>query len=147
METWSIGFEWVSLIQLSTSTVELHLNIEAKPQNSKAPKKEIIERVNILNEKIRKVKTWSNFEFTDEEKANPLKLYDELQMAGLLEKIKNVLPEYWDYNYAYGLVDAKSGFIGWLNRVAAGLPEYIDQLKKQIEELPEEIKDKLPKLD
>lgn len=89
----------------------------------------------------------TNIEFTDEEKANPLKLYDELQMAGLLEKIKNVLPEYWDYNYAYGLVDAKSGFIGWLNRVAAELPEYIDQLKKQIEELPEEIKDKLPKLD
>lgn len=85
----------------------------------------------------------TNIEFTDEEKADPIKIYDELQNAGLLEKIIEVLPDYWDYNYAHGLVDAKSGFIGWLNRFAENLPTYVEQLQDTLQNLPPEVLDKI----
>ena len=85
----------------------------------------------------------TSIEFTDEEKADPIKIYDELQNAGLLEKIIEVLPDYWDYNYAYGLADAKSGFIGWLNRVVEQLPAYVEQLQNELKNISPELIDKI----
>lgn len=85
----------------------------------------------------------TNIEFTDEEKADPIKIYDELQNAGLLEKIVETLPEYWDYNYAHGLADAKSGFIGWLNRFVEQLPTYVEQLQKELKNISPELLEKI----
>ena len=85
----------------------------------------------------------TNIEFTDEEKADPIKIYDNLQNAGLLEKIKVFLPNYWDYNYVHGLADAKAGFIGWLNRFSEQLPAYVEQLQNELKNIPPEILEKI----
>ncbi len=85
----------------------------------------------------------TSIEFTDEEKADPIKIYDELQNAGLLEKIVETLPEYWDYNYAHGLADAKAGFIGWLNRLMEQLPAYAEQLQKELKNISPELLEKI----
>lgn len=85
----------------------------------------------------------TNIEFTDEEKVDPIKIYDELQNAGLLEKIIETLPDYWDYNYAHGLADSKSGFIGWLNRLAEQLPTYVEQLQKELKNISPELLEKI----
>ena len=85
----------------------------------------------------------TSIEFTDEEKADPIKIYDELQNAGLLEKITEVLPDYWDYNYAHGLADAKSGFIGWLNRLMEQLPAYVEQLQNELKNISPELLEKI----
>ena len=85
----------------------------------------------------------TNIEFTDEEKADPIKIYDNLQNAGLLEKIKVFLPNYWDYNYVHGLVDARAGFIGWLNRFSEQLPEYVEQLQNELKNIPPEVLEKI----
>jgi len=88
----------------------------------------------------------TNIEFTDEEKADPIKIYDNLQNAGLLEKIVETLPDYWDYNYAHGLADARTGIIGWLNRVAKQIPEYVEQLQGELKNLPPELLEKISQL-
>lgn len=85
----------------------------------------------------------TNIEFTDEEKADPIKIYDELQNAGLLEKIIEVLPNYWDYNYAHGLADARVGFIGWLNKFLEQFPTYVEQLQNELKNIPPEILEKI----
>ena len=85
----------------------------------------------------------TSIEFTDEEKANPIKIYDELQNAGLLEKIIEVLPDYWDYNYAHGLADARTGFMGFLNRVLEQLPAYVEQLQNELKNISPELLDKI----
>ena len=85
----------------------------------------------------------TNIEFTDEEKADPIKIYDELQNAGLLEKIIEVLPDYWDYNYAHGLVDARIGFIGFLNRISEQLPAYVEQLQNELKNISPELLEKI----
>ena len=85
----------------------------------------------------------TNIEFTDEEKADPIKIYDELQNAGLLEKIIEVLPDYWDYNYAHGLADARIGFIGFLNRLMEQLPVYVEQLQNELKNISPELLEKI----
>ena len=85
----------------------------------------------------------TSIEFTDEEKADPIKIYDNLQNAGLLEKIIETLPDYWDYNYAHGLVDAKSGFIGFLNRLVEQLPAYVEQLQNELKNISPELLEKI----
>lgn len=85
----------------------------------------------------------TNIEFTDEEKADPIKIYDELQNAGLLEKIIEVLPDYWDYNYAHGLADVRTGFIGFLNRILEQLPAYVEQLQNELKNISPELLDKI----
>ena len=85
----------------------------------------------------------TSIEFTDEEKADPIKIYDNLQNAGLLEKIVETLPQYWNSDYVNSLIDAKSGFIGWLNRLAENLPTYVDQLQDALQNLSPEMLDKL----
>ena len=88
----------------------------------------------------------TNIEFTDEEKADPIKIYDDLQNAGLLEKIVETLPDYWDYNYAHGIADAKAGFMGLLNRVVEQIPAYIEQLQDELQNLPPELLQKINQL-
>ena len=85
----------------------------------------------------------TSIEFTDEEKADPIKIYDELQNAGLLEKIIETLPYYWDCNYVHGLADSKSGFIGLLNRVVEQLPTYVEQLQKELKNISPELLEKI----
>ena len=85
----------------------------------------------------------TSIEFTDEEKADPIKIYDNLQNAGLLEKIVETLPQYWNSDYVNSLIDAKSGFIGWLNRLAENLPTYVEQLQDTLQNLPPEVLDKI----
>ena len=85
----------------------------------------------------------TSIEFTDEEKADPIKIYDNLQNAGLLEKIVETLPDYWDYNYAHGLVDTRSGFMGLLNRVVEQLPAYVEQLQNELKNISPELLEKI----
>ena len=85
----------------------------------------------------------TSIEFTDEEKADPIKIYDELQNAGLLERIIEVLPDYWDYNYAHGLADARIGFIGFLNRLMEQLPVYVEQLQNELKNISPELLEKI----
>ena len=74
---------------------------------------------------------------------NITKLNQNLQNAGLLEKIKVFLPNYWDYNYVHGLVDARAGFIGWLNRFSEQLPAYVEQLQNELKNIPPEVLEKI----
>ncbi len=85
----------------------------------------------------------TSIEFTDEEKANPIKIYDDLQNAGLLTKIIETLPDYWDYNYARALEDTRIGFVGWLNRLMEQLPAYVEQLQNELKNISPELLEKI----
>lgn len=90
---------------------------------------------------------YTDLEFTTEEKAEPLKLYDRLFSDGTIEAVINALPKTefhlldgYGGTYAEDRQKYEQSFQGTMNKIIGQIPSFVEGLTKSLNE------DLLPKL-
>ena len=82
---------------------------------------------------------YTDIKVTDEEKAEPFKLYDRFMLDGIIEQVEKAIPyeerrfikEYYE-NYYCDLKEYNQSFIGFVNKIAAGLPDIVKALEDEL---------------
>ena len=57
---------------------------------------------------LKVIESYTNLLITDEQKANPIKLYDEIKASGFYDNVINLIPAE-EIDYLYDLEDSKMG--------------------------------------
>ena len=84
---------------------------------------------------------YTDIKFTNEEKAEPFKLYDKLYVDGIINMVKDAIPEEefsilddYAYTYTRDKQDYDQSFRGIVDKVMAQLPFFLEGLTQSLNE-------------